>query len=63
MDDKPDTNDLIKLCQWMLDRGRVQAERHGFKFDNRHPTYNEIYAAFRANDLAAAQTCYRSNFC
>ena len=63
MNNTPDTSDLTKLCQWMLDRSRAQAERHGFKFDNRHPTYNEIYAAFRAKDLAAAQAVYKKNYC
>ena len=50
------------LCQKMLDTGKEQAQRMGFRWDNRHPTYREIYAAFRANDLQEAQRIYDANF-
>ena len=52
-----------ELCQLMLDMGKEQAARMGFQWDNRHPTYREIYAAYRANDLTEAKRIYVVNFC
>lgn len=57
-----ETLNTEELCQLMLDIGKEQGQRMGFKWDNRHPTYCEIYAAFRANDLTEARRIYAANF-
>lgn len=57
------SNEVIELCQKMLDEGKAQAERYGYRWDNRHATYREIYAAFNADDIEAAKRCWQNNFC
>lgn len=54
---------IISLTQSMLDKGKAQAEDAGFRWDNRHPTYREIHAAFEVSDLAGLQRIHFENFC
>lgn len=56
------TLSIMELCQLMLDLGKADAARHGYQWDNRHATYREIYAAYRADDLAEARRIYAANF-
>lgn len=58
-----ETLTVEQLCQLMLDMGKAQSLAQGFKWDNRHPTYCEIYAAFRSNDLEEARRIYAAYFC
>lgn len=55
--------ELTNLCQKMLDTGKADADRYGYRWDNNHATYREIYAAFRAEDLDAAKDCWQKWFC
>lgn len=54
---------LIALTQKMLDKGAEQAEQFGFRWDNSHPTFRAINAAFNAGDMNAAEACWKENFC
>lgn len=51
--------ELETLCQQMLDAGKAQL---GARWSNEHPTYREIYAAFRAEDLEEAKRIFQANY-
>jgi hypothetical protein len=53
----------IELCQLMLDKGKADAQRNGYRWDNRHPTFREIRAAYEANDLEEARRIYLAAYC